>query len=92
MSKKPYWSVTVSIDGDPVLTIDPNMLSGIPDIEKFGDQVRAAGENLLAFIGDGSIPPCFVCGATDGVDPGPDCPVCRPEITAQQQTETLNER
>lgn len=82
MSEKPYWSVTVSVDGDPVLTIEPNMLSGHHDIEKFGDQIRAASENLLAFIGDGSIPPCFICGATEGLEPEPDCPICGSELAA----------
>lgn len=50
-SEKPYWSVTISIDGDRVLTIEPGMLAGIPDIDKYGDEVRTAAEHLLAFIG-----------------------------------------
>jgi hypothetical protein len=51
--EKPYWSVTVSINGEPVLTIEPHMLAGIPDIDKYTytDQVREAGQHLVSFAG-----------------------------------------
>ena len=49
--EKPYWSVTVSINGEPVLTIEPHMLAGIPDIDQYADQVREAGQHLVAFAG-----------------------------------------
>lgn len=48
---KPYWRVAVSIDGEEVLAIEPGMLAGIPDIEKYAHEVRQAGQHLLAFIG-----------------------------------------
>ena len=51
MSEEPYWSVTVSINGDPVLTIEPHMLAGIPDIDQYTDQVREAGQHLVSFAG-----------------------------------------
>lgn len=50
-AEKPYWSVTVSINGEPVLTIEPHMLAGIPDIDQYADQVREAGQHLVAFAG-----------------------------------------
>lgn len=49
--EKPYWSVTVSINGEPILTLEPHMLAGIPDIDRYTDQVREAGQHLVAFAG-----------------------------------------
>lgn len=49
--EKPYWSVTVSINGEPVLTLEPHMLAGIPDIDRYTDQVREAGQHLVSFAG-----------------------------------------
>lgn len=49
--EKPYWSVTLSINGEAVLTIEPHMLAGIPDIDKYADQVRQAGQHLVGFAG-----------------------------------------
>jgi hypothetical protein len=43
--------VTISINGEPVLTIEPHMLAGIPDIDKYADQVREAGQHLVSFAG-----------------------------------------
>lgn len=74
-TEKPYWSVTVSINGEGVLTIEPGMLAGIPDIERYGDEVRQAAEHLLAFIGPADAvyadfppsdddPVCTDCGGT----------------------------
>lgn len=34
----------------------------VKNIEDFADEVRAAGQHLLAFIGDGEPKPCFLCG------------------------------
>ncbi len=49
--EKPYWSVTVSINGEAILTIEPHMPAGIPDIDKYTDQVRQAGKHLVGFAG-----------------------------------------
>lgn len=58
--QKPYWSVTVSINGEAVLTIEPHMLAGIPDIDKYTDQVRQAGEHLVSFAGPEGIHDTFL--------------------------------
>lgn len=59
------YSVTVSKNGEPILTIDRTMLSGIAT---FSDDERAAirdaGEHLLSFIGPEKTA-CFVCGGID---------------------------
>lgn len=58
--EKPYWSVTVSINGEPVLTIEPHMLAGIPHIDKYTDQVRQAGEHLVSFAGPEDVHDTFL--------------------------------
>ena len=45
------WSVEIKINGESVLYISDNELSGIHDIEKYAKEVRYCAENLLAFIG-----------------------------------------
>lgn len=46
------WSVTVHVDGQPILTISPNELAGKADLTEADEQaIRDAGEHLLAFIG-----------------------------------------
>lgn len=45
------WAVTVTINGDEVLTISNSHLSGIENIADYADAVRNCGEHLLAFIG-----------------------------------------
>ena len=62
------WEVDVRVDGNLILTIGQN-LSGIENIDDFADEVRAAGEHLLSFIGPAegggetpSGPPCPKCG------------------------------
>lgn len=66
------YSVTVSKNGEPILTIERRMLSGIATFSDEERQaVRDAGENLLAFIGPDKTA-CFLC---DGIDQcEPDCP------------------
>lgn len=51
MPDKPHWRVTVAVDGDEVLTIESECLSGIPDIDKHADIIRTCARHLLAFIG-----------------------------------------
>ena len=45
-----HWSVTVEVDGEPVLTIGHNHLSGHPEPNE--EAIRIAAHHLLAFIGD----------------------------------------
>ena len=51
-SKSDYWSVTVSRGGEPIVTIEPEMLSGREISEQDEKAIREAALNLLAFIGD----------------------------------------
>ena len=44
------WSVTVSVNGDPIVTIEPRCLSGVDHPDEAA--IRAAAHSLLAFIGD----------------------------------------
>jgi hypothetical protein len=47
-----HWGVDIRINGERVLTIESNSLSGIENISDFADTVRECAEHLLAFIGD----------------------------------------
>lgn len=60
VAEKNHWAVRVSVNGDEVLCIESNMLSGIPDIEKHADIVRTCAEHLLAFIGPEDAEPFIV--------------------------------
>jgi hypothetical protein len=56
-----YWSVTVNLNGEEVVTIEPDMISGcdIGDLEL--EAIRESAFNLLAFAGisvtENSLPP-----------------------------------
>jgi hypothetical protein len=60
-----HWSVTVRLNGDDIVTIESNFLSGReigPDEE---EAIRTAAHHLLGFVGQEreSVPaPCPVCG------------------------------
>ena len=47
------WSVSVEVEGTPVLTISQDHYSGLPDLEKFEPTIRSAAQNLLGFVGKG---------------------------------------
>ena len=47
-----HWSVEVKINGENVLFISHNELSGIDDIEKYAEEIRHCAKHLLAFIGE----------------------------------------
>ena len=51
MSERPHWSVTVSVDGDEVVTIESNSLSGVENVSDYREQIVAAADHLIAFIG-----------------------------------------
>jgi hypothetical protein len=48
-----HWSVEIKINGENVLYISHNELSGIDDVEKYADEIRMCAKHLLAFIGTG---------------------------------------
>ena len=48
------WEVSVNVNGENILTIGHNHLSGIDDIDKYADVVRNCARHLLSFIGDGA--------------------------------------
>lgn len=45
------WEVTVAVDGEEVLTIGHNFLSGVPNIDDYAHEVRTCAQHLLSFIG-----------------------------------------
>lgn len=51
------WSVSVEVEGTPVLTISQDHYSGLPDLEKFEPTIRSAAQNLLGFVGKEDEPP-----------------------------------
>jgi hypothetical protein len=48
-----HWSVTVSRDGEEIVTIESNSLSGRELTSEDEAAIRLAAHHLLAFIGDG---------------------------------------
>lgn len=51
------WAVSVEVNGDNILTIGHNHLSGVDDIQEYADVIRGAARHLLSFIGDGEQTP-----------------------------------
>jgi hypothetical protein len=51
VSRFDTWQVQVMANGEPVLTIGSNFLSGRDDIDSFADLVQSCGEHLLSFMG-----------------------------------------
>lgn len=45
------WEVTVSVNGEGVLTIGSSHLSGVSNIAEYEETVRTCGRHLLSFIG-----------------------------------------
>ena len=45
------WSVTVTVDGEDILRLSSDGLSGREDISNFASIVRECADHLLAFIG-----------------------------------------
>lgn len=45
------WSVEIKIDGESVLYISHNELSGIDDIMKYADEIRHIARSLMGFVG-----------------------------------------
>ena len=47
-----HWAVTVSPDGEEIVTIESNLLSGREITAEDEATIRMAAHHLLAFIGD----------------------------------------
>lgn len=60
-----HWSVTVRRNGEEIVTIESNMLSGRELSSEDEAVIRQAAEHLMAFVGDGKPTPCFVCGGVE---------------------------
>jgi hypothetical protein len=58
---KDYWSVTVNLNGEEVVTIEPDMISGCDIGDPELEAIRESAFNLLAFAGisvtENSLPP-----------------------------------
>ena len=52
MSTEKHWAVSVAVNGETILTIESNCLSGIEDIGPHEDTIRTCANHLLSFIGD----------------------------------------
>jgi len=46
-----HWAVEIRVNGDEILTLESNCLSGIENIADYRDVVVNCAEHLLAFIG-----------------------------------------
>lgn len=68
VAAKDHWAVRVSVNGEQVLCIESEWLSGIPDIDKHADIVRTCAEHLLAFIGPKDPEPFII---DDEMEPSP---------------------
>jgi hypothetical protein len=51
-----HWAVTVERDGEQVVTIESNCLSGRDISPEDEEAIRASAHHLLAFIGDPAPP------------------------------------
>ena len=52
--KDKNWSVTVNIDGEDILCLSSNGLSGVNNVEEFRGYVLLCAEHLTSFIGQDS--------------------------------------
>jgi len=48
-----HWAITVAVDGNDIVTIESNSLSGIKNVTDYREEIITAAEHLLAFIGTG---------------------------------------
>jgi hypothetical protein len=51
MSAPQHWAVSVAVDGEHVLTIESNCLSGVGNIDEHEGAIETAARHLLSFIG-----------------------------------------
>ena len=46
-----HWSCCVKVDGETVCTIERTCYSGVGNVEEYREQILAAADHLIAFIG-----------------------------------------
>lgn len=46
-----HFRITVAVNGDEVIAIETEMLAGVPNVDDYAEEIRAAAQHLLAFIG-----------------------------------------
>ena len=51
MADKKHWSVCVVVDGETVCTLESACYSGVGNVEEYREQILAAADHLIAFIG-----------------------------------------
>jgi hypothetical protein len=47
-----HWEVNISVDGNEILTISSQHLSGIDNVSDYDAEIKVAAESLLGFIGE----------------------------------------
>jgi hypothetical protein len=65
MAAAKTWEVSISVDGENVLTIGHNHLAGAGNIGEHADVVRTCARHLLSFIGDDESCPGHVASRSD---------------------------
>lgn len=53
---EPTWGVSITMNGQDVVTIESNHLSGVEITKAHEDVIRTCAHHLLAFIGDAAPP------------------------------------
>lgn len=56
-----HWGVDVRVNGQGVLTIESNSMSGIENIQDHADAVRTCAMHLLSFIGEPDLSAALSC-------------------------------
>jgi len=46
-----HWRISVDVDGENVVNIESNSLSGVENVSDYRQEIIEAAENLIAFIG-----------------------------------------
>jgi len=59
-----HWAVQIEVNGEIVLTIGHNSLSGVDDIDRHSETIRTAANHLLSFVGDVRHDP-YPCGSEE---------------------------
>lgn len=47
-----HWAVSVAVDGNQILCIESNCLSGAEDVDQYAEVIRNCAKHLLSFIGE----------------------------------------
>ena len=80
------YAVQVLKWGEPILTIEHEMLSGKAECTPDEEQaMRDGSEHLMGFIGNGEPTPCFVCGGVEACRP--DCELSHGALVTEEHRE-----